>query len=186
VKRLLRLSLGLIAALTLSLGFTSVAGAQPVTVNIFGNYNTVTIIINNIVVLPGGTVVIVGQGFLPNSTVTVTVASDPYVAGTPLSDANGDFTLEFAAPTEVGQHTVTATDGTNTIVVPFEVAANGAVTTGTPIAVTPSGTLPYTGSDSSLPVAQGGAMLVAAGAVIVFTVRKRNQRLQRETVDISA
>jgi LPXTG-motif cell wall-anchored protein len=183
VKRLLRLSFGLIAALTLTLGFTTAASAQT-TINIV-NYGNLTITINNITVLPGGTVIIAGQGFLPNSTVTVTVASDPYVAGTPLSDANGDWTLSFAAPTEVGSHTITATDGTNTLSIPFEVSAAGAATTGAP-AVTPGGTLPYTGSDSSLPVAQGGAMLVAAGAVIVFTVRKRNQRLERETIDISA
>jgi LPXTG-motif cell wall-anchored protein len=182
VKRLLRLSLGLFAALTLTLGFTTAAGAQT-TINIV-NYGNLTIIINNITVLPGGTVIIQGSGFLPNAPVTVTVASDPYVAGTPMTDGSGTFSLSFAAPTEVGQHTITATDGTNTISIPFEVSASGAATTGTP-AVTPGGTLPYTGNDSSIPVAQTGALLVAGGAVIVFTVRKRQQRLQRESVDIS-
>ena len=183
MKRLLRLSFGLIAALTLTLGFTTAASAQT-TINIV-NYGNLTIIINNITVLPGGTVIIMGSGFIPNSTVTVTVASDPYVAGTPTADSSGSFTLSFAAPTEVGSHTITATDGTNTLAIPFEVSAAGAATTGTP-AVTPGGTLPYTGSDSSLPLAQGGAMLVAAGAVTVFMVRKRQQHNDRQSVDISA
>jgi len=181
VKRLLQISIGLIAALTLSLGFTSVASAQT-TINIV-NYGNLTIIINNTIVMPGGTVIITGQGFLPNSVITVTVGST--VVGTPVTDSNGSFTQGFDAPMVLGEHTVSATDGTNTISIPFTVAASGAASTGAP-AVTPGGTLPYTGTDSSLPIAQGGAMLVAAGAVIVFTVRKRQQHTERNMADISA
>ena len=40
-------------------------------------------------------------------------------------------------------------------------------------AVSPAGTLPYTGSDSSLPLAEIGAGLLAAGGLTVVVVRRR-------------
>ena len=39
--------------------------------------------------------------------------------------------------------------------------------------VSPSGTLPYTGSDSSVPLVQMGVVLLAVGGVLVLVVRRR-------------
>jgi LPXTG-motif cell wall-anchored protein len=176
VKRLLRLTIAILAAATATLGFTAVAGAQTVVVNCYSGATCNTYItINNFNVAPGGTIVLNGYNFLAESPVTVTVASDPYVAGTPVTDADGNFELTFTAPTEAGEHTVTASDGTNTQVLTFTVVAATAVNA--------AGTLPYTGSSSSLPAAQIGAGLVAAGAVLVLTVRKRQQHTASVKVD---
>lgn len=50
----------------------------------------------------------------------------------------------------------------------------GAAATGA--TVTAAGTLPRTGSDSSLPLAQMGAVLVALGGLVVLAARKRTAR----------
>jgi LPXTG-motif cell wall-anchored protein len=177
VKRLLRLTLGLVTAAIITLGFTSAANAQSIVINCpyGGCVNNITI--NNFIVLPGGVIVLNGSGFLPNAVVTVTVASTPTVVGTPTTNAEGAFTLSFDAPTEPGAHTITATDGVNTQVIAFTVEGETAA------AVDSAGSLPYTGSDSSVPVAQIGAGLVAAGAVLVLMVRKRQHHLASVKVD---
>ena len=41
-------------------------------------------------------------------------------------------------------------------------------------AVQTSGDLPYTGSNSSIPLAQMGVALLAVGALVTFAVRRRN------------
>lgn len=182
MKRLLRLTLGLLAAAIVTLGFTAAASAQSLTINCYTGATCITnVTINNFNVAPGGVVVINGSGFFVNTTVTVIVASEPTVVGTPMSDSTGSFTLSFAAPTEPGEHTITATDGTNTQVLGFTVtAADGTASAG---AVNAAGTLPYTGSGSSLPAAEIGAGLLAAGAAMVLVVRKRQQHMASVKVD---
>jgi len=153
-------ALGAFVVLVLAtFGLASVAGAQ--------SYTGATLTANNLTVAPGGSMTVEGRGFLPNASVSVTVASTPTEVGPTQTDGEGNFSITFAAPTEVGAHTVTATDGVNTLVINFEVAAAGS---GAPVA---SGNLPYTGNDSSLPLAQIVAGLLAAGAVVYLTVRKR-------------
>ena len=160
MKRVMMAVAGAAAALLMTLGFSTAAGAQ--------EYTGATLVVP-ITVSPGENMTVSGTGFLPNAPVTVTVASTPTVVGTPMTDGDGNWTLTFAAPTEPGVHTITASDGTNVITGTFTVVAAGT-------AVTPAGTLPYTGSDSSLPLAQLGLGLVAVGAIAVLMVRKRNAR----------
>ena len=166
MTRTFRLAAALAVACLAFLGMAGAAGAA--------TYTGATMTLSSATVAPDGSLTVSGTNFLPSSPVTVTVASTPVVVGTPTTSATGAWSLTFAAPTEVGAHTVTATDGVNTLVVNFEVAAAAATTTGA---------LPYTGTNSSLPMAQIGAGLLAAGAVIVFGVRKRNQHLTHARVD---
>jgi hypothetical protein len=68
----------------------------------------------------GSQVTINGNGFKPNSTVTVTYATEPVVVATPPTDANGAFSVTFPVPqSTAGQHTITATDGTSTLTTKF-------------------------------------------------------------------
>jgi LPXTG-motif cell wall-anchored protein len=173
VKRLARLCMGLMAVAILTVGvFAGGAGAQT------GNevkYGGLTLAISDPAVNPGDTIELTGSGFLADATVTVTVQSHTYVAGTTTTNSAGDFSFGFPAPDEVGAHTATATDGVNSISIEFEVLAAGAVDS--------TGSLPYTGSNNSVPVAQIGAGLVAAGAVLVLMVRKRQHHLASVRVD---
>jgi len=61
-----------------------------------------------------------GTGFLPNHPVTITYATTPITVATATTDANGDFTATFTIPASTpGAHTITATDGTNTLTETF-------------------------------------------------------------------
>ena len=157
MKQITRVALVLVVAALATLGLAGTASAQ--------SYTGAVASASASSVAPGGDVTISGENFLPNATVTVTWGDT--VLGTTTTDDDGSFSFTFAAPTEVGAHTVTATDGVNTVTVSFEVVGAAAPVTG-------AGTLPYTGNDSSLPLVQIGAGLLAAGAVVMLTVRKRN------------
>jgi hypothetical protein len=72
----------------------------------------------------GDSVTVSGSGFEANSTVTITYATEPQVVATPTSDAEGAFTATFDIPkSEAGAHTITASDGTNSLEVPFYMEA---------------------------------------------------------------
>ena len=61
-----------------------------------------------------------GTGFLPNAAVTVTYATTPVVVATTTSDANGNFSATFTIPpSDPGTHTITATDGINSLTETF-------------------------------------------------------------------
>ena len=61
-----------------------------------------------------------GTGFLPNTRVTITYATEPIVVATTTSDANGEFSATFTIPpSEGGVHTITASDGTNSLTSTF-------------------------------------------------------------------
>jgi LPXTG-motif cell wall-anchored protein len=123
-------------------------------------------------VQPGSTDVASGTGFTPDTTVTVTLGAE--VLGSVLVASDGTFSLSYTTPTTCGSYTLTATNGIESQTTTLTVACAAAVTTGS---------LPYTGNDSSLPLAQIGAGLLAVGAVAVFGVRKRNQHLAHVKVD---
>jgi len=164
--------LGMLAVAVLAtFGLTEAAGAQ--------SYSGATLTLDDISVAPGEAITAVGDNFLPNADVSLVVASTPTEVGPSRSDGNGRFTNTFNAPTEVGAHTVTARDGVNTVVINFQVVAAGTAA-GAPTA---SGALPYTGNNSSMPLAQIGAGLLAVGAIVAFSVRKRNQHLAQPKVD---
>ena len=68
----------------------------------------------------GQDVTVSGAGFKANSTVTITYTSEPQVVATPTSDADGVFSATFKVPaSEGGAHTITASDGTNSLQLAF-------------------------------------------------------------------
>jgi len=68
----------------------------------------------------GDTVTISGTGFLVITPVTITYLSTSITVATTTTDANGAFSATFEVPaSEGGAHTITATDGTNTITSTF-------------------------------------------------------------------
>jgi LPXTG-motif cell wall-anchored protein len=172
MTRTFRFAAALAVACAAFLGMAGVASAQD-------SYTAATLTVDRTTVEPCGTINLVGENFLPDTSVSVVVGST--AAGPVLSDGTGRWTLAVTAPCEVGPFTVTASDGVNSITVAFEVLA--AAAGGTPTGVTPSGALPYTGNDSSIPMAQIGAGLLAAGALIALTVRKRSQHVATVEVD---
>jgi len=67
----------------------------------------------------GTDITVSGVGFNPSVQITITYASTPVVFTT-TSDAEGAFTYTFKAPkSEAGQHTITASDGTNSLTMTF-------------------------------------------------------------------
>jgi hypothetical protein len=72
----------------------------------------------------GDSITVSGTGFEANSTITVTYATEPKVVATTTSDAEGDFEATFDVPkSAAGAHTITASDGTNSLEVPFYMEA---------------------------------------------------------------
>lgn len=68
----------------------------------------------------GDEVTVSGTGFLVNHQVTVTYLSLPITVATTATNANGAFSATFDVPaSEGGDHTITATDGINTITSTF-------------------------------------------------------------------
>ena len=65
----------------------------------------------------GKTVTVKGTGFAPESTVTITLHSEPVEVDTATTDASGDFTATVTVPatTEAGDHTVVAASNTPTV-----------------------------------------------------------------------
>jgi len=72
----------------------------------------------------GMDITISGKGFKPNATITITYASTPVVFTT-TSAADGSFSYTFKAPkSEAGEHTITATDGVNSMEAKFYMEAD--------------------------------------------------------------
>ena len=68
----------------------------------------------------GQNVTMTGTGFDASSTITISYATTPQVVATTTSDANGDFIASFAIPpSDQGPHTLTASDGSNVMTMPF-------------------------------------------------------------------
>ncbi len=68
----------------------------------------------------GDEVTVSGTGFLANHTVTITYLSTPITVATTTANSDGAFSATFEVPaSESGDHTITATDGTNTITSTF-------------------------------------------------------------------
>jgi len=67
----------------------------------------------------GMSITISGTGFIPDHDITITYASTPVVFTT-TSEDDGSFSYTFKIPkSEPGEHTITATDGTNSLEVAF-------------------------------------------------------------------
>jgi hypothetical protein len=68
----------------------------------------------------GMNITISGLGFEPNSTITITYATEPIVVKTVISDLDGAFTATFKVPESApGTHIITASDGINTLTSTF-------------------------------------------------------------------
>ena len=68
----------------------------------------------------GDTVTVSGTGFLVNTTVTITYLSVPITVATTTTNASGAFSTTFEVPASTaGDHTITATDGTNIVTSTF-------------------------------------------------------------------
>jgi LPXTG-motif cell wall-anchored protein len=123
-------------------------------------------VLDETLVRPGDPVNVSGRGCPPGY--TVTTSFDGEVVATTTADGNGAYATEFAVPSGAspGTHTITTRCGdvvfTSTVTVP------GAV----------SGTLPRTGSDSTVPVVQIGLVLLAAGGLATLVARQRRAKAQ--------
>lgn len=89
----------------------------------------------------GDKVTISGTGFKSNSDITITYTSEPVVFHT-TSEADGSFTYTLTVPpSEAGEHTITASDGTSSMSVTFVMESNPPAT--------PPPLLPYMGGKAS-------------------------------------
>jgi titin len=119
---------------------------------------------------PGQQITVMGTGFLPHSTVTVTIYSDPVVLGTAVTDANGNFSLPVTVPASLaaGQHSLVAAG----------VDPAGAIRTlrldvTVPSPAKPAGPeLAYTGADLTVPLSIGAASLVLGGVLLRVNRRR--------------
>jgi LPXTG-motif cell wall-anchored protein len=133
----------------------------------------------------GNTVDIQGQTFAGGSQVTFTLASQQAVIGTAVADSSGTVSAQgvtIPAATPDGVHTITATgqapDGSPlSISTDITVTAGGCMTGGggSNPDDEPSGSLPNTGNDSTIPLLQVGLALAAIGGIITAWAAKRRK-----------
>ena len=120
------------------------------------------------------TITVSGAGWLPGSTVTITLQSTPLTLGTAQVAADGTFSATVQIPCDVtpGQHTVTGS-GTGSDGLPHSVSAA--------LSVDPCGThaLAITGG-SSIPYAGIAVGLILGGTVLTIGFRRR----RRSTIGI--
>lgn len=143
-----------VTALMVMVVFAGSAAAQTYTTGSVGADDTTP--------APGDTVRLTGSGCPPNSPVTFAIDGNP--AGGTTSDGNGNFAGDVTAPTQPGEHSVTATCGSQVLGLVIEVGA-----------VSGSG-LPRTGSSSALPLTSIGVALLAVGGLFVLQARRRRVR----------
>ncbi|SEP22349.1 fibronectin type III domain-containing protein [Trujillonella endophytica] len=118
----------------------------------------------------GSPVTFSGSGYLPGSTVTLLVYSEPQVLTTVVADASGSFTVTVTVPAGLvaGQHTLVAsgvdlTGALRYLTLPITVAGG---TTG-------SGGLAYTGAAVAVPAMAGLAALALGGGLVLAGRRRR-------------
>lgn len=118
----------------------------------------------------GDTVTISGENFEPGTEVPVLVGGAEVGSVTVADDGTWSFEYTIPADAETGAYEVSAGG-----------CAAGADVLGTTITVGAAAAapqpdaLPRTGSSSTEPLVRTGAVLVAAGAVLVYAVRRRQQ-----------
>lgn len=171
-----------------AVGFASSANAQ--------TYPSVaTLTIDRPQTTTCGIAVVTGTGFLPNTTVTLTIGGQ--VIGTAQTDASGNFTFQWTVPSNwpIGPVTIQASDGTNTLTVNTNVTAcattsttsnnnsginsnnnassgsnAGSGSTGT------TGSLASTGSANTVLFVRIAVLLLAAGGILLLAVNRRQRR----------
>jgi LPXTG-motif cell wall-anchored protein len=122
----------------------------------------------------GQTISVEAMTFAGGAAVSFTLAPDNVVIASATADAGGVVTTEVTIPagTPPGEHTLTASGGApdgSTLRLTCALTVVGAD------GVEPSGALPRTGDDSSLPLAKLGLVLAAIGGVITAVAAKRRK-----------
>jgi LPXTG-motif cell wall-anchored protein len=122
--------------------------------------------------VPGEAITVTGTGFTPGEQVEVWLHSDPQWVGTALAGADGTVTHTFTLPVDLepGRHHVELIGVSSGLVAAtpeFTVVAAG---TAAPVAS--SGTLPYTGSDTTGVLWAGGALLLSGAVLASAAVRR--------------
>jgi LPXTG-motif cell wall-anchored protein len=136
----------------------------------------------------GQALTVVGDGFLPFSTVTVVIYSTPTVLGTVVTDAAGTFSKPVTIPDLVaGAHTLVAygTDSSGnprSMALAVTVGGTPARPTATTTATSSHGTLAYTGFEAVPAVALAGGLLVAGAALLLVARRRRTAPAAAEQV----
>jgi LPXTG-motif cell wall-anchored protein len=128
---------------------------------------------------PGQTLTLQARTFATGATATFELQSVPVGLGTATADASGVATLEATIPTDttLGAHTIAAVgpapDGSQlSLSCSITVVAAGAAAGD----AGPSGSLPRTGDDSSIPLAKLGLALAALGGAATAVASKRRKR----------
>ena len=121
----------------------------------------------------GSSVTLSGDGYLPGSTVTVVVYSEPQVLGHTLADVDGHWELTVVLPAGLvsGEHTLVAS-GVDAVGNPRFLTLPITVTGGAAAPAGSSGGLAYTGADVAVP-AIGGLAALAVGSGLVLAGRRR-------------
>lgn len=123
---------------------------------------------------PNGSMTLNGTGFIPGSTVDISIDGNPIGSTTVRPD--GSFSFNFTAPPNVGPYQISATDGSNSLTTTFRVETGGGGGGG--------GGLPYTGASSSPWLVQLGVGLLAVGGLLVALVRpSTRRRAERARID---
>jgi LPXTG-motif cell wall-anchored protein len=133
-----------------------------------GTYNpSATVTVTPTTVVQGGSVTISGSGWAPNCTLTIALGNGTVSATT---DANGNFSIVVStAELALGSNVATATQGTLSLSTSFTVVGAAVTPTTAPVS---TGSLPTTGSNTSVLVS-GALALVAVGGLLVLFARKR-------------
>jgi hypothetical protein len=118
----------------------------------------------------GGTTIVGGSGFGPNTSVSVTIFSTPVLLATVVADANGSVSQSVQIPSGPGfgpgtSHTIQLSGTSPSGAAMVESLA-------LTLAGTSSGGLPLTGHDI-LPYSVGALALIGVGAAIVVSVKRR-------------
>jgi LPXTG-motif cell wall-anchored protein len=132
---------------------------------------------------PGQTITASGAMTPGSTSISFTFFSQPVGLGSTTPNPDGTFSSSVTIPSDatLGDHTLSATDSTGlTLSVALDVVAPGdaadddeGVTAAAPGAAGAAGALPRTGDDTSLPLLRVGAVLVAAGGLLLFLTRRR-------------
>jgi hypothetical protein len=160
MSKLMRAAGAVVVALLAVFAFAGPASAQAVAED---EYPDAVCTIEITITPDGIRIVIECVGFPPGVTVTITI--DGEVLGEFVVAPDGTVSAEGLIPNDCEEHTVTVSGGGVTRTSTFQ-------GTNCPAAPVQAGTLPFTGSDSSLPMAQIGVALLAAGALVTFGVRR--------------
>ncbi len=118
----------------------------------------------------GDEIVISGEHWEAGATVTVLVGGAEVGEATVAEDGTWELEYTIPADAEAGDYAISAE--------PCETGdvLGTTITVAEPAAAAP-GDLPRTGSSTTEPLVRTGAVLLAAGAVLVYAVRRRNQSL---------